>query len=610
MTLTFYRDWLKTTVFHDWRDLPFREIWSVDTEFYPGPGKANGGVDGDAPTPLCLVALELRSGRIVRWWQDEFEPFPPYRLDADALIFGYMLSAEFGTHIAKRWGGPACAIDAYVEFRHYVNDGAIKAKDRDKGFYSLAGALRYFLEDELDTAHKQDMRDRIVQGPPFTAQERQEILEYCELDVRALARLIPHIVPTIRSLPHAIFRAKFQWATAQEERRGIPTDLPKLNTIRNQWTDMKLDLVTEMDRPFGIYEIEDGEPHWRRERFKAYVQRRHMSWPTYENGQLDETDQTFRDMAGKYPFIEPLRELRYSLSKLRLNDLQVGADGRNRALLGAYGSKSARNQPSNSKYIFGPAKWIRFLITPPPGLALIHRDFCQQEVRIAAVLSGDTALLEACESGDVYLGMAKQLGFLTASMSEAEVKAVRALFKTVVLGIQYGLGAPSLAMRTGLSLYEAAEILARLRARFGVFEDFVAGVLDRAGVFLELRTPLDWVMQCPPGINPRTVRNFPMQSTGSEILHVTCILAERRGIEVVAPVHDALMAQVPVALVDDVSAALDRTMRDAAALVLRGYELPTDEQLILPGQRFYDERGEAMWSTVSKLVAKRREQTA
>jgi hypothetical protein len=57
----------------------------------------------------------------------------------------------------------------------------------------------------------------------------------------------------------------------------------------------------------------------------------HMSWPTYEGGALDETDQTFREMAGRYPFIEPLRELRYSLSKLRLNDLHVGNDGRTRS---------------------------------------------------------------------------------------------------------------------------------------------------------------------------------------------------------------------------------------------------------------------------------------
>jgi hypothetical protein len=40
-----------------WQDLPHGEIWVVDFEFYPGPGKANGGGEGDVSTPLCLVAL-------------------------------------------------------------------------------------------------------------------------------------------------------------------------------------------------------------------------------------------------------------------------------------------------------------------------------------------------------------------------------------------------------------------------------------------------------------------------------------------------------------------------------------------------------------------------
>jgi DNA polymerase I-like protein with 3'-5' exonuclease and polymerase domains len=325
---------------------------------------------------------------------------------------------------------------------------------------------------------------------------------------------------------------------------------------------------------------------------------------------LVETDQAFREMEGKYPGIGPLRELRYSLSKLRLNDLQVGADGRARTLLGAYGTKTGRNAPSNSKFVFGPAKWIRFLIAPPPSLALIHRDYCQQEVRIAAVVSGDTALLQACESGDVYLGIAKQLGFAPSDASKETHPAVRALFKTVVLGIQYGLGALSLAIRAGISLYEAGEILARLRARFRVFEDYARSVLDHAGIQLEVSTPFGWVMQCPPGINPRTVRNFPIQSSGSEVLHVACVLAERRGIRIVAPVHDAIMAEAPIDQAEDVSAALDRLMRDASAVVLRGYELPTDVQLILPGQRYYDERGQAMWNTVTKLVTKLEERRA
>src|SRR6516225_12102152 len=311
-------------------------------------------------TPLCLVALEMRSGRLIRLRQDEIGRFPPYRLDNDALIVGHMLAAEFGFHIACHWGEPACALDTYLEFRHYVNDGAVKSGDREKGFFGVGGALRYFLEDEIDVVRKEEMRDRILKGPPFSAQEQRDIVAYCEDDVRALTRLLPHIVPTIRSLPHAMFRAKSQWAVAQQERRGTPTDGPKLTRLRRHWHGMQVDLVTELDRPFGCYEIEDGAAHWRKERFAAYVQRNRMSWPRHESGKLDETDQTFREMAGRYPQIEPLRELRYSLSKLRLNDLAVGNDGRNRTLLGAYGTKTARNAPSNSKYIFGPAKWLRF----------------------------------------------------------------------------------------------------------------------------------------------------------------------------------------------------------------------------------------------------------
>jgi hypothetical protein len=111
-------------------------------------------------------------------------------------------------------------------------------------------------------------------------------------------------------------------------------------------------------------------------------------------------------------------------------------------------------------------------------------------------------------------------------------------------------------------------------------------------------------MQCPPGINPRTVRNFPIQSTASEVLHVACILAERRGIRIIATVHDALMAEADLDHIDEADAALSRVMRDASSLVLRGYELPTDKQIIHPGEHFHDDKGVEMWSTVERLLAK------
>src|SRR5262249_53293887 len=106
----------------DWRELPFREIWCIDAEFFPGCGHNNGGREGDLITPLCVIALELRSGRLIRLRQHEFGPFPPYRLDADALIVAFNLAAEFYVHAVLGWGQPACALDVYLEFRHYVND--------------------------------------------------------------------------------------------------------------------------------------------------------------------------------------------------------------------------------------------------------------------------------------------------------------------------------------------------------------------------------------------------------------------------------------------------------------------------------------------------------
>jgi DNA polymerase I-like protein with 3'-5' exonuclease and polymerase domains len=149
-----------------------------------------------------------------------------------------------------------------------------------------------------------------------------------------------------------------------------------------------------------------------------------------------------------------------------------------------------------------------------------------------------------------------------------------------------------------------AEILARLKARFRKFEDYSTSVVDRAGLDMEVSTPFGWTMQCPPHIQQRIVRNFPIQSTGSEILHVACILAERRGIELVAPIHDALMAEANAADAEDTKHALDRLMRDASAIVLKGYELPSDFQIVHAGGSFYDKNGKDLWDTITNLVAR------
>jgi DNA polymerase I len=545
----------------------------------------------------------MRSGRTLQLWGEELRHCPVAFQDPGTLTVGYQIAAEFSCHIPLRWPQPANCIDLYVEFRHLTNDARIKSGDREKGFYALDGALRYFGIDMIDSAYKKQMHERIPQGPPFTCEEEREIPEYNGVDVDGTARLVPHIIPRIRSLPHALMRGQFMWCIAQMEHRGIPIDSAWLERITKRWDGIQCDLVTERDAPFGAYEIVDGKPHWRDARFEALLRRERIAWPRYADGKYDLRGKTFEAQTKHHPKLEPLRELRSTMSALRANKLEVGRDGRNRTSLWPFGSKTSRNQPSTNKYVFGPAKCLRFLIAPT-DTALVHRDFSQQEVFIAALVSKDEALLAACATGDVYLGVAKQLGEAPEDATKQSHPVLRQQYKTVVLGILYGLGTHSLAQRIGVSLYEAGEILARLRARFRAFEDFTANVTDYAGLNLEVSNGWGWWMQTPPETSPRTIRNFPIQSIGAEVMRATCILAERRGLRIIAPVHDAFMGEAPVGQIEEVSEQLDQAMRDASRVILQGYELRTDVQIIRPDERFYDERGEGMWNTITRLVEK------
>src|ERR1019366_8166862 len=80
-------------------------------------------------------------------------------------------------------------------------------------------------------------------------------------------------------------------------------------------------------------------------------------------------------------------------------------DGRNRVMLGAFGAITSRNTPGHldrGTYIFSPAKWARFLIKPPKGMAVAYIDWACQEYGIGAVLSGDRNMLQSYEAGDPY----------------------------------------------------------------------------------------------------------------------------------------------------------------------------------------------------------------
>jgi DNA polymerase I len=561
----------------------WREVVVADFEFAATPG--------NRPEPLCLVAHELRSGRRFRIWQDQFGLAPPYATGPDVLFAAFYASAELGCYRARNWSMPTRILDLFTEFRDRTNGLPVP------GGASLLGALAYFGLDTIGTTEKKEMQEAIGGNTWQGRYTPEEILDYCESDVDALERLLPAMLPRI-DLPRALLRGRYMAAASAMEHNGTPIDVERLARFREHWTDIQDDLIAEIDVDFGVY---DGRT-FKAERFARWLAIHNFPWPLLESGNLALDDDTFRQMARAYPAISPLRELRNSLSELRLNDLAVGHDARNRTILSAFRSRTGRNQPSNTKYIFGPSVWLRGLIKPLPGHGLAYIDWEQQEFGIAAALSRDPAMQAAYLTGDPYLAFAKQVRAVPADATSETHSSQRELFKQCALAVQYGMEARSLAMRIAQPEIVARDLLRAHHETYPAYWRWSDAAVDTAMLTGALHTVFGWHIHVGEDPNPRSLRNFPMQANGAEMLRIACCLATERGIEVCAPVHDAVLICAPLDRLEEDIARMRAAMAEASRAVLGGFELRTEVKVFCYPDRYMDKRGRIMWDRVCGLL--------
>jgi hypothetical protein len=573
--------------------LPYRELWAYDFEFF--------APDGERPEPVCMVAHELRSGRHLRLWQDELPVVPPFRTDAEALFVSYYASAELGCHLALGWPIPARILDLAAEFKAATNGLPLPCGS------GLLGALQWHGLDAMAADEKNAWRKIVMRGGPWSKAERQGVLDYCQADVDALVALLPRMLPSVLgrqrdpqiALGQALLRGRYMAAAARMEWTGIPIDSDMLARFLAGWAGIKTRLIEEIDQRYGVYEGSS----FRTARFADYLARMGIPWVYLPSGALALDRDTFKDMAQAYPDLQPLKELRASLSGMRLASLAVGKDGRNRTVLWAFDAKSGRNAPKASRFIFGPATWLRGLIKPGRDMAVAYVDFSSQEVGIAAALSGDAALMDAYASGDVYLSFAKAARLAPADATKASHGEVRDRCKSVVLGTLYGMGPETLAKRINRPPCDARELLALHRATYPRFWRWSKAAVTSFALTRRIETVFGWPMWAEPDFNPRTAMNFPMQANGSEMLRLACCLATERGLAVCAPVHDALLLEAPAAEIDQHVAELQACMREASRIVLAGFELGSDAVVVRWPDRYSDKRGQVMWATVTRLLA-------
>ncbi|HSJ47126.1 MAG TPA: hypothetical protein VK923_20840 [Euzebyales bacterium] len=86
------------------------------------------------------------------------------------------------------------------------------------------------------------------------------------------------------------------------------------------------------------------------------------------------------------------------------------------------------------------------------------------------------------------------------------------------------------------------------------------------------------------------------------MLRLAISLAYERGIEVVAPVHDAVMIESGASDITDAVDAMQQVHGRGVEEVLDGYPIATDAEITVWPDRCTDARGADLWGQLTRLL--------
>jgi hypothetical protein len=334
-------------------------------------------------------------------------------------------------------------------------------------------------------------------------------------------------------------------------------------------------------------------------------------WPRTTTGKPELRSKTLGKMARHYPELKPLQRLRDQVAEMRLGAFltTVGSDGASRCPLMPFWTRSGRNQPQgrNKAFLLSLPSWVHGLIRPPPGWGIAGLDWTAQEVAIGAGLSGDRAMIEDYQFGDVHMRFAIRAGLAPAWASKASHGALRDAIKPVSLGASYGMSKYGAAAATGKSLLWAAEKLAAHRHTYRTFGQWQQDTVTSAVFAERIVSVLGWPMAVHAGTNTRTVMNFPQQAGGADCMRLAAIAAHEAGIRIIAPVHDAFWIAAPLAELDDAITEMARIMVRAGRAIA-GFDIPVEVSAVvrwpqcLGDVRKPDAKGQAIWGEINDLI--------
>jgi hypothetical protein len=306
-------------------------------------------------------------------------------------------------------------------------------------------------------------------------------------------------------------------------------------------------------------------------------------------------------MAATYPAVKVFYEDKRMIDALGRLDLEIGDDGRHRFWLNPFGTKTGRNNPS-TKALWGLPHTMRsFMRATAPGSALAQVDYGNQEVGIAAALSGDPVLTADYRSGDPYRQFAAAaLGITNPTMLQ------RHTYKACVLGRIYGMGAGTLARNLGIAHAQAQQILDQMSARYVVLNAWLERVLIKAAHIVPVTCTLGWSLTGSGQTSEaRTFLNFPMQANGAELMRL--VFARAGDLPIIGCAHDSFVLEDAGDRIERSIRELQAVMQAASRDLFGGFELRADcDGVVHHPDCFADKReredGMQHWNWLMQLI--------
>jgi DNA polymerase-1 len=607
-----------------------------DSEFHSPITGETGLYDseGGLQIPVCFVFFNPITGEEIRQFYTSGKLYPPcpISLGPDTLFVAFSAQAELMTML-RLWNRmPSRILDLEMEWRGLQNEeytldqmkneakAANKNKNGDLSPLSLLGVCAIHGISTRSQAHKDEMRDLLLRGGPWSADEAQQILGYCAEDVCDTAALLAVFWPKIEDVPYgrsrvqidgmkaALHRGRMMQGFAWMRHVGIPIDVDMNKRLTKHFDHIMNTLYAEIRTEFPVFNDEsyDISPLKWKEFLKAkgWLNNRDHPWPMTSGGKSRvnkqpkrDVNRTIRAMAHVYPELKKLTTILEIRSSTKLGlKFPVGPDNRHRVNFWPYGAITGRCTPSSATFMLaGGSPAFRHLAKPGPGEILIEADWSAQEVWIAAYLSGDKVMEKMLQGHDPYISFGEMCGIIPRGTMQRFIDehgldgihsckkqfiAERAKLKAITLGVLYGKSVYTIARDCGITTKEATALLRMHRRTFRQFWTWIEWIKNEALARRKISTKFGWMRRLLPKKERdahkteenrakkvgNSLQNFPMQAGGAEMLRLACVYAAEIRLGICAPLHDAIFAVARLKdeakALADLRACMDRASRD------------------------------------------------